>query len=364
MIARTPRNWIVHDYLQVNGGAERLVGMLAEHLPYAALAVSGIHRHYRAGHPVSDTSTVVDLGRHMGWLPRVPRALLTFSRRQPMLRGAEWVIYSGIYAPLAAVRQKGGRRLLYCHTPPRFAFDRCDEYLQRAPAVVRPLLRLSIARYRSAYLRAVRAMDDVLVNSSHVRERLRQQTGVEARVVYPPVDTGRWRCLGQGGYYLSVGRLEPNKRIDRIVQAFLTMPEQKLIVASGGSELDRLRRLAGGASNIEFTGWLDDDHLAERIGRAIAVIYIPRDEDFGMSAIEAMAAGKPVIGVNEGGLGESVIDGHTGVLLPANPSPAVIAGAVRRLSASAAAGMRPACEARAREFSAPAFIDAIRALIG
>lgn len=362
MTVRRARNWVVHDYLQVNGGAERLAITLARNLPDCRLAVSGIYPAFAASGNVDGVEREV-LGA--GWLPRIPRALRAFSRKDhAFLRAAECVIYSGIYAPLAATAQGGGRRVYYCHTPPRFAFDERDAYLRRVPAALRPMLRLAISTYRRAYLSAIRAMDVVMTNSLHVRERLLGQTGVEARVVYPPVDTHRFRFLGQQDYYLSVARLEPYKRVDRIVRAFLSMPDKRLVVASGGSQLEALRSLAGGASNIRFAGWIDDTVMARLVGDAIAVIYVPRDEDFGISAVEAMAAGKPVIGVDAGGLRESVIDGHTGAMLAPDPGPEAIAAAVRRMTAGLAARMRPACEERARGFSEAAFVSAFRELIG
>jgi len=358
-----PRNWVVHDYLQVNGGAERLVITLARGLPDFGLAVSSVYPDF-SGTGDLDGVQLRTLGHGpAGLLPRVPRALLAFGRRPGVAAAHDTVIYSGLYAPLAVHGQGSGARLYYCHTPPRFAFEEEESYLRRAPALARPALRLAIARYRRAWLEAVAAMDVVMTNSEHVRQRLRRHPGVDARVIYPPVDLERFRFLGQQGYYLSVARLEPNKRVERIVRAFLGMPDQQLVVASGGSELERLRALAGGAPNIRFLGWVDDARLAELVGGAVAVLYVPRDEDFGISAVEAMAAGKPVIGVREGGLAESVVDGETGVLLEADPTADAIAAAVARMTPEAAAAMRPACGARARRFSRDAFLLAVAGAI-
>jgi len=356
-------HWVLHDYLQVNGGAERLVIALANGLPGFSLGVSGVYPAFRESGDCGAVRPQVIGAASLRMLPRIPRALAAFSRPPAHLREARQVIYSGLYAPLTALEQPRGRRLYYCHTPPRFAFDQRERYLARAPALARPALRLAIERYRHAYLHALQRMDRVLTNSLHVRERLLEHTGIAAEVVYPPIDTTGFRFLGQQGYYLSLGRLEPNKRVDRIVRAFLGMPDKQLVVASGGSQLEALKALANGAPNIRFAGWLDDDALAQLMGNAIAALYVPQDEDFGMSAVEAMAAGKPLIGVAEGGLRESVVDQRTGLLLPADPSAETIAEAVGRMSAERALSMRAACEARAAEFSRARFLDAFRNII-
>ncbi|MBN2702197.1 MAG: glycosyltransferase, partial [Methylothermaceae bacterium] len=122
--------------------------------------------------------------------------------------------------------------------------------------------------------------------------------------------------------------------------------------------------LAEGASNIQFVGWVDDEGLRCLIGRAVATIYLPRDEDFGMSPVESMAAGKPVIGVAEGGVLETVVDGKTGILLPPDPSPEAVCQAVKRLGPVRARTMREACEIRARRFDRQVFLDRMRRLVG
>ena len=353
---------VFHDYLQVNGGAERLVIALASGLGPCKLAVSGTYPDFLESGDMRGVNCVV-LAKRLSRLSRIPRALLAFLRTVNEATDVDWAIYSGVYAPLAVTSQKRGKKIFYCHTPPRFAFDWESHYLQRVLPILRPFLRLAIAGYRQSYLNAVRRMDVVITNSHHVQDRFKRATGLDSQVIYPPIDTASFQWKGQGDYYLSLGRLEPNKRIDRVIEAFLRMPEKKLVVTSGGSELEALKRLAAGASNIHFTGWVNDAGLATLIGFSIACIYIPRDEDFGMSTVEAMAAGKPILGVNEGGLKESMIDGETGLLLPPDPTADMIVKAISALSAQASAAMRTACENRAARFSEARFLSEVRDLI-
>jgi glycosyltransferase involved in cell wall biosynthesis len=360
--ASSYRRWVLHDYMQVNGGAERLVSTIARCFPEFSLGVSGVYSGFSNSADMAGVHMEI-LGKIAKIVPRIPRAILTFSNRIPCIEQAETVIYSGVYSPLAVKMQRRGKRIYYCHTPPRFAFDRKQKYLEKIPFLMRPLLSFAIDRYRIEYQSCIHQMDYVLTNSEHTRKLIYQQLGIQAKVVYPPVNIEKYKWLAQGDYYLSLGRLEPNKRVDRIVKAFMTMPEKKLIVASGGSQLQLLRTMAAESKNIFFTGWVTEDELTKLIGNAISCIYIPYDEDFGMSAIESMSAGKPVIGVAEGGMIESVIDGSTGFLLPQNPQVEDICAAVRLMSAPLALSMRNRCELRASDFSEKRFVEQIESSI-
>jgi glycosyltransferase involved in cell wall biosynthesis len=268
-------------------------------------------------------------------------------------------LFSGSYAPLANRGFGHGRSIYYCHTPPRFLYDLRDHYQASFPAWQGPLLAALRRWLQPRYEAAVRSMDVVLANSRNVQRRLQDYLGVASRVVYPPVDTDRFQWLADDGYFLSTARLEPLKRVDMLVRAFKRMPSMRLVVSSGGSELARLTALAADAPNIRFTGWLDDAQLTTLMGRARASIYVPLDEDFGMSPVESMAAGKPVIGVAEGGLLETVVDGETGILLPPQLTEDALVAAVLALDARRAAAMRGACVLQAQQFSTERFTEEI-----
>jgi glycosyltransferase involved in cell wall biosynthesis len=205
-------------------------------------------------------------------------------------------------------------------------------------------------------------MQRVAANSGNVRARLRRYLGLEdVHVIHPPVNTETWQWIEQGDYYLSNARLEPYKRVDRVVRAFMAMPDRKLVVTSGGSQLDALRKLADGCHNIHFTGWTSPGELRDLVGRCIATVYLARDEDFGMAPVESMAAGKPVIGVDEGGLRETIVHGDTGWLIELGDDESVddLIDAVRRLEPEVAFAMRPACERRAQAFRGEVFDAAL-----
>ena len=356
---------VIHDYFAVRGGGERLVLTLAEAL--GAALMHG-YRESETYEPEMFPVGAIDLRlpmmlRNSG--VRTAALSLRFAAMRRKTANYRTRIFSGTSAPFAAPSKGvGGRNIYYCHTPPRFLYDQREHFAHLTAGPAAPLKKLALARYQAGYLAAVDRMDVILANSKNIQARIARYLGRDSLVVYPPCDTGRFSYRGQGDYYLSTARVSGLKRVGAIVEAFLGMPDRRLVVASGGDELSALRARARGVDNISFLGWVDDVTLQRLMGEAIATLYGPVDEDFGISPVESMAAGKPVIGVAEGGLKETIIDGETGFLLPPGYRPDDIAAAVRELTPQRAAAMREACERRAEDFSVARFVDAMRDVVG
>lgn len=355
---------VLYDFMLVQGGAEKLTLALLDGLPDADL-VYGFRD--RKAFPDSSMSKYrqLDLGAESaipGW--RSVKVMRAFAQVGDAIRDYDWAIFSGSNAPLAVHSRPGGRNYYYCHTIPRFAYDLRNYYRARYPFYLQPALSLLAHYVRQHYEPAIAKMDKVIANSQNVRKRLRHFLNVDAQVVNPPIDTEGFRWLGQGDYYLSLARHEPFKRVELLVDAFRHMPDKKIVIASGGTQFQSLKERAHGTTNIMFTGWIDEKQLQALVGNAIACLYIPIDEDFGMSPVESMAAGKPVIGAAEGGLLETIVDGETGILLaPSFIDAEHIIEAVGYLDKKRALAMRNDCEARARNYSNNRFIDEIQQLL-
>ncbi|MBF0100430.1 MAG: glycosyltransferase [Desulfobacterales bacterium] len=354
------RGILLYDQLACMGGAERLTLILLQELKHAELCVGYVESPdiltpYLSAikiHQISYKSSIP--GWHMLHLYE------DFKRKSGFIKNFDWVIFSGAAAPIAVHHHLSGNNYLYCHTIPRVAYDLKDFYLNKLSLWNRQILKALIAYIRFHYEKAIDQMDIIAVNSKNTQQRLKQFTGHDSIIIYPPCEIDRFQWINQNDYYLSTARLEEFKRVDIIVKAFMRMPDKNLIVASGGQQLETLRSMAKPYKNIHFTGWIPDQTLIELIGKAIATIYIPIDEDFGMSPIESMAAGKPVIGVAEGGLLESIVHGETGLLINSPPSEDDIINAVRTLTPNFAKTMRTACENRAKQFSKDMFIQKIK----
>lgn len=355
---------ILYDSLRLPGGAERVALVLAKALPEATLCV-GAADDASYWREYLEEDRLVSLNLSAEWAPWLAiRSLRAFSRQTQFLADLDWVVYSGSYAPVAVRNRQPGSNIYYCHTIPRFVYDLRDYYLSRLAFWQRPALHALIDYVRPRYESAIARMDKVIANSENVRERLRRYLGVDAQVVYPPVQIDRYQYEPPKGYYLSTARLESYKRVSLLIRAFLQMPDKKLVVASGGSQESYLMDLADGADNIHFAGWCGDARLRRLIQQSIATIYLPQDEDFGLSPVESMAAGKPVIGVAEGGLKETVVHERTGLLLRSNPGRVDVVEAVQAMNEARAYAMRDACMERARNFSGQQFVKAMKSVIG
>lgn len=352
-LGQAPRNVVLHDHFSFFGGGERVALALQAALDADLLTgfVHGAHTLQLLGSRAGSIESVA---------LRLPiplaRALYLAARFQRLdLRRYDCGVFAGHLAPFALLGRRPEMAVVYCHTPPRYVFDQREHYGRRIPRPLRPAAAMLLRRFEHGYRRAMQGADLVIANSRNVQARLRSFVGVASEIIYPPVRTSAIRFLSDGDYYLSTARLDPLKRVDRLIEAFRRMPDKRLIVVSGGIDEPRLRHLAADAPNIRFIGWVSDAVLHDLLGRCIATLYIPVDEDFGISPVESMAAGKPVIGVREGGLTETIVDGETGWLLDPRLKQRDLVAAVRACTPQRSALMRLACERRAQLFSAERF---------
>ena len=292
---------ILHDYFLYKGGGERLVISLAKNLG-ADIATAFIAKN--AFDPRESGIKTVELYKEKAWsrLPgfRYLQVQFSFLFKTGFAKNYDVVIYSGDCL-VALTRLRNKRNIAYMHTPPRHLYDAYRERLRGYPwwkkIIFVPFVRLNRWRFRALAKR----LNVIVTNSKNTQARIKEYLGLDSIVVYPPCDTLPFKNLGYGEYFFSWARLYPIKRVDKIVEAFAGMPDKKLIVASGGPELEKITKMAEGHANITVLGWINDAQLLEYLGKCLATIYIPVREDFGMSAVESMQAGKPVIGVAERG---------------------------------------------------------------
>jgi glycosyltransferase involved in cell wall biosynthesis len=302
---------ISHDWLNQFGGAERVLMEIHRLFP-AAPVYTTVHDPARLPGEMRELTVRPSFlqripgarRRHQLFLPLMPMAFEQFD-----LGEHEVVISSSSACAKGVIAGPHTVHVCYCHTPCRYIWDQYHEYTRNLPlrglaAPVGHWLRLwdQLSSDR---------VDHFIANSAWVAARIRAYYRRDAEVVYPPVEVSRFRPrLGEpDDFYLVVSRLVPYKRIDLAVQA-ATQLNRRLVVVGEGPQSARLRALAG--PTVEFRGRLDDEEVSGLYARCRALLF-PSLEDFGITPVEAQAAGRPVIAYGRGGALETVQDGATGI---------------------------------------------------
>jgi glycosyltransferase involved in cell wall biosynthesis len=360
---RTPaRIALVHDFLLDLRGAERVFSVLCDMFPQADLFTAvyderGTHGRFagRTIHTSSLQALRLTDRTFRGFLPLYPALVGRLD-----LSGYDLVVSSHSAWAHGVVPDPGAVHVCYCHNPFRYAWSAREETLAAAPWPVRPAFAALLDRWRAWDRGVARRVDRYVANSWTTRGRIADYLGREAAVVAPPVDTGRFAPLGPGEQvgpdYVVLSELMPHKHIEIAVEAFsrLGLP---LTVVGKGPDARRLARLAG--PSVRLVGRLGDGEVPGVLARARALV-VTATEEFGIAAIEAQAAGRPVIALRAGGVAETVVDGVTGCFYD-EPTPESLAAAVRGFDALA---VDPAdCVASAARFTAERFERQMRAQI-
>ena len=354
----TERVALVHDYLTQRGGAERVVLSMVSAFPDASVHTSLYEPQgtFPQFGEVEVKTTPLNQLRVLRRHHRMALPLLAPAFSRVMVEADVVVCSSSGWAH--GVRTNG-RKIVYCHTPARWLYQR-DRYLGPASRFV-PVGALD-APLRRWDRRAANSAQRYLVNSRAVRQRVKDLYGWDAEVLAPPPAV--WpgpesRPVDglDGGFWLCIARLLPYKNVDRVVSAFADLPTQRLVIAGSGPDHERLRAAAG--SNVHFAGVVGDAEMRWLYANCRAVLSASY-EDFGLTPVEAGMFGKPSVVLEWGGFLDTVVCGLNGVFFPA-PEPAAIANAV--LAADEHPWSEGAIKAHAATFDESHFIRRLREIV-
>jgi glycosyltransferase involved in cell wall biosynthesis len=305
---------IVHDFLMKLGGAERVVKAFADMYPNAPIytmlydeeAVGKVFPKERVRTSFLQKYPKFIRDRYRFLVPKMPKAIEELN-----FEGFDLVISSNTAFSHGIVTPLNTKHVCYCHSPMRYAWDWVNEYQQEHH--ISGLKKLIYA----PMMKSLREWDKVasdrvglyLANSKNVQKRIKKYYKMDSVIVYPPVDTERFTTSrDHAGYFLIVSTLTPYKKIDLAVQLFNKIG-RKLVIIGDGPHKEYLQNIA--ADNIEFLGFKDDATVVEYMKNCRALIF-PGEEDFGITPVEAMACGKPVLAYAKGGVMETMIEGQTG----------------------------------------------------
>lgn len=307
---------LVHDHLDQFGGGEAVLKALHELYPEAPIFTL-VYDKKKAASILPDANIqssfiqkLVGGLKHFKWyLPFMPAAFEAFD-----LSDYDIVLSDSSAFSKCVITSPGTLHVDYCHTPTRYLWTDHYSYVRDLSYnnYLKGFIQLATSYLRVVDKTAVDRVDAFIANSQYVSKRIAKYYKRESAVIYPPVRTTGYDIVPKeklGDYFLIVSRLRPYKKVDLAVSAS-NRTGIPLKIIGGGEEGKRLRKVANG--NIEFLGEVDDTTRDYYLRHCQAFLH-PQEEDFGISAIEAMAAGRPVIAYGAGGALETIIDGKTGM---------------------------------------------------
>ncbi len=309
---------IVHDHLAQNGGAENVVRAFCDIWPDAPVYVA-VYDPNNA-HPYFKTKDVrpsflqrLPLGvrKYQWYFPLMPAAVENFD-----LSAYDVVLSSSSSFAKGVITRPGTLHITYCHTPTRFLWSDTHSYVEELGlnSLLKKVLPIFLSQVRVWDRLASERADRYVANSVTVQQRITKYYKRDSTVIYPPVDAAQFTPVDRShvkDYYLAGGRLVPYKRFDLLVDCFNKLGKP-LKIFGDGPAYESLKQRAG--KNIELLGRISDEQMRTLYAECAAFLN-PQEEDFGITMIEAMAAGRPVIAYRKGGASEIVEHGVTGQLV-------------------------------------------------
>ncbi|MDR8394279.1 glycosyltransferase [Aliifodinibius sp. S!AR15-10] len=310
---------IVTDYLLQLGGAEKVTSAIASMYPdadiYTLICDDKVKEKHFKGREIIEHPAFKDSWFkrkfYRLFVPMYPTYIEDFD-----FSGYDLIISSSYLWAKGILPDMEATHVSYVHTPIRQAWVKYHEYLHNENDIGR--IKRFFLRFVMNYIRmwdvsSSKRVDHFIANSTTVKKRIEHIYRREASVIHPPIEISEHSKHVKsrfGDYYVTLGRLVPYKRIDLLIEAFNQCPTRKLYIMGDGNDMERLKELTQ-SPNIHFMGYVDDETKYRVLSHAKGFLFAA-EEDFGMSPIEAMATGVPVLGYNKGGTRDYIQDGING----------------------------------------------------
>lgn len=325
---------LVHDYIKEYGGAEKVLETLHEIYPSAPIFTSVYLPKYLGPHKerFKDMDIRSSLLQYLPFKAKLIspiRLVAPFVFRSMDFSKYDVVMVSatGAYNP-NLIKKGKAVHICYCHTPPRYLYGYATARDWKKHKIFKFFAEIANHFLRIVDFKSAQNVDFFIANSSEVRGRIEKFYRKGAKVIYPPVDIPQEEetpPIKNRGYYLAGGRLAKAKRPDLAIAACTKLKVPLKVFGRGfagyGAEL---KKMAG--PTVEFLGEISDQEKFKLMAGARAFIFPAEEEDFGITPVEAMAVGTPVIALRSGGVIESVVEGKTGIFFAEPTVSSLIAG--------------------------------------
>ena len=305
---------LAHDHLFQIGGAEKVLSIFSSLYP-SSFIFTLINNPKLTKKILKQEKVKTSFLQNIPFINRIFKYfLLLMPRAWEKIDLSDYdIILSSCSAFVKGVKRgKKTKHICYCHTPTRYLWDDKEEYIGNLPEgyLLKIFLPKLLNKLQNWDYNKAQNIDYFIANSNYIADKIKKHYKKEALVIYPSINVNEFKISNSiKNYYLIVSRLRPYKKVDLAIKAFNNLKLPLKIIGSG-SELKKLKKIAH--SNIEFLGDLNNKKRNYYLSHCKAFIY-PQIEDFGITALEAMASGRPVIAYAKGGILETVIKNKTGI---------------------------------------------------
>ncbi len=356
---------LIHDHLAQMGGAEKVLQVLVEMFPNAPIYTllydeENIKKNFQNVKIEPSIIQKMPGGiRHYKWyMPFMPMAVEFFD-----LTGYDVVLSSTSSFAKGVITTPDTLHICYCHTPTRYVWSDTHQYINELKynKWFKKAISLVLNYIRIWDRQAADRVDKFIANSKTVQKRIRKYYKTDSTIIHPNIEEEKFYISNEIKDYFLVGcRLVPYKRIDIVIQAFKKLGLD-LKIFGDGPDMERLKEIAAGAKNIQFLGRVSDQDRSQLFAECRAYIN-PQTEDFGLTIVEALASGRPVIAMGRGGATETVDAGKSGIFMNAETA-AEVERAVLEFQKHGVAWTPQEIRNRALEFSKESFKRKMMAFI-
>jgi len=352
------KHLIIHDYFENFGGGERLVKVL--HNTGIFDLVYGFEKNIITK-KININLNSLNLNKKKQLLIYKKFLLKKNFEKLNIKKKYKTYFLSGNYSIFSNINDKC-KKIFYCHSLPKIFFE-FEKFYSNYDIKKKFINLFYEKKFKEEYIHKLKSMDIIICNSLNIKNKIKKFTGLEAKVIYPPIEIKKFKWISQQNYFVSNNRHEVGKNLEKVISAFIKFPSIKIYFTSTGSQTNYLKKISNKYKNIIFTGFLDEKKYAILIGNCCGTINVTSNEDFGMAALESLSSGKPALVINEGGYLETIKHKYNGFILDKNNLEKELVNFLFTLNLKKLRKLKINCINSVKKYSSTNFIKNIKEII-